>query len=247
MAALTHPGRVRSHNEDCVAADANARVAVLADGMGGHNAGEVASRMAVELVISELTRHPEPLDATRAEALIAAQIAHANSAVLQAAAARRDYYGMGTTLVVLVWHDDGISFGHVGDSRLYVLRGGELQQLTRDHSLVQEQLERGALSHEQARFAPHRNVLTRAVGIGPVVRADVRSWPSEAGDLYLLCSDGLTDMLTDQEIEKSLRTSNSSLEDAALRLVEQANLSGGIDNISVILARARPSAAERPV
>ena len=247
VAAMTHPGKARLENEDCIAADPRVGLAVLADGMGGHNAGEVASRMAVELAQTELAVRLDagrPLAAAGAEGLIAAYLARANTDLLAAARANPEYRGMGTTLVVAVWHAAGVSFGHVGDSRLYRLRGGALRLLTRDHSFVQEQVDRGELTPEQARYAPNRNVLTRAIGIDPEVAADVRTCASEADDLYLLCSDGLTDMLTDDEIGEILAAA-STLEAAAGRLVDLANAHGGLDNVSVILARVPARAAER--
>lgn len=241
VAAVTDPGRVRAKNEDCVAADAAAGFAVLADGMGGHNAGEVASRMAADLVISGIRAacgRNGRIDPALAERLIASQVAAANAGIFEAARAERSYDGMGTTLVVVAWHAAGVTWGHVGDSRLYLLRGEALHQLTRDHSIVQEQLERGAISREEARHSVNRNVLTRAVGIEPYVEADVSSSAVEPGDLYLLCSDGLTDMLTDQEIAKTLRESGPQIRVAAKRLIDEANARGGLDNISVIVARA---------
>ena len=240
LATATHPGRIRSQNEDCIAVDSEAGVAVLADGMGGHNAGEVASRMAVDVVSANLKPHcarAQSFDAAQWEALVEAQIAAANSAIFEAAAGHRQYQGMGTTLVVAVWHERGVSYGHIGDSRLYLLRNGALAQLTRDHTIVQEQLERGAIDREQARHAPNRNVLTRAVGIDPEAEPDVSTQSVQSGDVYLLCSDGLTDMVTDQEIRETLLSCGVQLELAAQRLVERANASGGLDNISVILGR----------
>ena len=242
FAALTHPGKVRQQNEDCIAADAAARLAVLADGMGGHNAGEVASRMAVEIITSNIgsERGDTALDSAGAEALIASHVIRANSTLLATARSDPQYEGMGTTLVVVLWHDEGVSYGNVGDSRLYLLRAGELRQLTRDHSIVQEQVERGTMSLAEARHAPHRNVLTRALGIDPFVEAEVRTAATEPGDLYLLCSDGLTDMLTDDEIRQALVADHDPLAAAAQRLVERANENGGLDNISVVLARVAP-------
>jgi protein phosphatase len=240
VAAITHPGKARPQNEDCVAADARAGYAVLADGMGGHNAGEVASRMAVELVashISEYLARPAAHDAVSAEALVAAQVALANSTLLHSAAAEPEYRGMGTTLVVAVWRGRSVTYAHVGDSRLYRLRRGELSRLTRDHSMVQEQVDSGALSPEQARYAPHRNVLTRAVGTEPEVEADIRTLRAAPGDVYLLCSDGLTDMLHDDDIGQTLMTHVRNVEAAAHELVERANRQGGLDNISVIVVR----------
>ena len=249
IAAVTHRGQVRTHNEDSIAADAHARFAVLADGMGGHNAGEVASRIAVELasggIVARLAE-TATLDAPRAERLIAEQVSAANAALLRASSGDPAYEGMGTTLVMALWHAEGVSYGHVGDSRLYRLRAGRLKQLTRDHSYVQEQLERGAISAEQARYAPNRNVLTRAVGIDPAVEAELGSAAVEPGDVYLLCSDGLTDMLTDDEIRDALSSDVPDAEGAAHRLVHLANESGGLDNISVIVARVPQAGRERP-
>lgn len=239
MATATHPGRVRSQNEDCVVLDAQAGFAVLGDGMGGHNAGEVASRMAVDRVSSEISksRDETALDASRAEALIAGHVRSANTAVYQAALAQPAYEGMGTTLIVVLWHDGQMSVGHVGDSRLYRLRQSKLEQLTRDHSLVQEQLDRGAISRERARYAANRNVLTRAVGVDPEVEVETGSYATEPDDIYLLCSDGLSDMLTDSKICETLVSLHADIDSAARRLVQQANDNGGLDNISVILVR----------
>jgi protein phosphatase len=248
LASLTDAGKVRSQNEDAVAADEEARFAVLADGMGGHRAGEIASRIAVDTISSSIRARlltNEPLTVARAEAVITSEIAAANSAVLQAASSQDAYRGMGTTLVLAIWHRAGITYGHVGDSRLYVLRRGELQQLTRDHSIVQEQLERGAITIEQARHALNRNVLTRAVGIDPVVTADIRSTAVEAGDVFLLCSDGLTDMLRDSLIESILRSFADDARAAANRLVAAANDAGGFDNISVVVG-CIPTNADAP-
>jgi PPM family protein phosphatase len=248
LASLTDAGKVRSQNEDAVAADEEARFAVLADGMGGHRAGEIASRIAVDTISSSIRARlltNEPLTVARAEAVITSEIAAANSAVLQAASSQDAYRGMGTTLVLAIWHHAGITYGHVGDSRLYVLRRGELQQLTRDHSIVQEQLERGAITVEQARHALNRNVLTRAVGIDPVVTADIRSTAIEAGDVFLLCSDGLTDMLRDSLIESILRSFADDARAAAKRLVAAANDAGGFDNISVVVG-CIPTNADAP-
>lgn len=239
VAAITHPGKARPHNEDCIAADARAGLAVLADGMGGHNAGEIASRMAVELVTARVAEHLTreiPRDAAHAEALIAANVAIANSRLLEAAAMRTEYRGMGTTLVVAIWHGHGMTCAHVGDSRMYRLRNGVLHRLTRDHSIVQAQVDSGAITPEQARFAPNRNVLTRAVGIDPHVDAEVHTTAFQHGDLYLLCSDGLTDMLADDDIRHILAAA-PDVNVAAERLVERANEHGGLDNISVIVVR----------
>lgn len=247
IAALTHPGKVRSHNEDFVLADAAAGFAVLADGMGGHNAGEVASRMAVDIVSQGLARQAQDgstLDASEAEASVSEHLALANITLLQASQSRPEYDGMGTTLVAVLWHAGRVTFGHVGDSRLYLLRQGELRQLTRDHSIVQEQVESGAIRAEDARYAPNRNVLTRAVGIDAGAKADVHTGEVQTGDLYLLCSDGLTDMLTDDEVRETLLSSSGDVDAAAERLIERANQCGGLDNISVIVVGILAPAVE---
>jgi PPM family protein phosphatase len=240
LACMTHQGQVRSQNEDSVAGDSDIGFAVLADGMGGHNAGEVASRIAADLVSTTFRSDlfvPEHLDARRAESFVATTIAAANSAVLATARTHPRYRGMGTTLVLVFWHNERVIYGHVGDSRLYLLREGRLERLTRDHTIVQEQLEQGSISAEQARHAANRNVLTRAVGIDPEVAADVRTRAIRSGDLYLLCSDGLTDMMADDEIRSTLLACGADVRTAAARLIELANEAGSHDNVSVILAR----------
>jgi serine/threonine protein phosphatase PrpC len=240
MAAATHRGRLRLHNEDCVAADAALGFAVLADGMGGHNAGEVASRMAVDVitsgiqaVVKKAALHP----GVSTESLIANHISQANERIYEAGQARGEYSGMGTTVVVALWHDRSVSVGHVGDSRMYRLRARELKQLTHDHSLAQEHVDLGLLSTEQARTAPIRSVLTRTVGNGSHVTAELNTFPVVADDLYLLCSDGLTDMLTDEQISEALTSFGTPIQKAADQLIAQANHHGGVDNVSVILVR----------
>jgi serine/threonine protein phosphatase PrpC len=238
LAAVTHRGRVRARNEDFVAAHAELGLAVLADGMGGHNAGDVASRLAVETIVEGIALASRGAPATAdAQSLISEHIERANAQIQAAASARGEYTGMGTTIVVALWHDGAISFGHVGDSRLYRLRSGELQQLTRDHTLVQQRVDSGVLSPEQARRATGRNVLTRAVGSQASVEVDLNTLETAAGDVYLLCSDGLTEMLPDTRIAAVLASHGASVVKAADALVEEANARGGVDNISVILAR----------
>jgi protein phosphatase len=242
VASLTHPGMVRSHNEDSIAADPEIGLAVLADGMGGYNAGEVASGIAVAMVSAEMKKAlgggaRTALNGARAEALISEFSARANSAIYRAAQSQPRYSGMGTTLVVALWHDNQVSVGHVGDSRVYRLRRNVLEQITRDHSLLQEQIDGGIITKDQARFSQNKNLVTRAVGIDPEVEAEVHTYPVEAGDLYLLCSDGLSDMVPDEDIELTLSSLQSNLPLAAQQLVQQANDNGGRDNISVILVR----------
>ena len=250
VATATHSGMVRSHNEDSLAADSNAGLAVLADGMGGYNAGEVASGIAVELIRTELkaaleSGNPEALNGQGAEQLIVEKAQRANNAIYQAAQSQPQYSGMGTTLVVAVWCDNRMAVGHVGDSRLYRLRGGTLEQITRDHSLLQEQIDSGMITKEQARNSQNKNLVTRAVGIDPEVETEVHTYPVELGDIFLLCSDGLSDMVPDEDIELTLSSLQANLQLAAEQLVQQANDNGGRDNVSVILVRVAQDFAAR--
>ena len=242
VVTATHPGMVRSHNEDSLAADTEVGLAVLADGMGGYNAGEVASGIAVELIRTEMRKalagkKAEELDGSDAERLIATYANRANIAIYQASQSQPQYSGMGTTLVVALWHDDRISVGHIGDSRLYRLRDGALEQITRDHSLLQEQIDSGMITREQARYSQNKNLVTRAVGIDPEVETEVHTYAVQPGDVYLLCSDGLSDMVSDEDVQLTLTSLSANLPLAAEQLVQLANDSGGRDNISVVLVR----------
>jgi len=250
VVTATHPGMVRSHNEDSIAADAEIGLAVLADGMGGYNAGEVASGIAVDLIQAEMKKelsggNPRDLNGQGAEQLIVEKSTRANAAIFQAAQNEPQYAGMGTTLVVALWHDNMMSVGHIGDSRLYRLREGALQQVTRDHSLLQEQIDSGMITKEQARHSQNKNLVTRAVGIDPEVETEIHSYPVQAGDIYVLCSDGLNDMVTDEDIELTLSSLQANLPLAAQQLVQQACDNGGRDNVSVILVRVRKDFSAR--
>ena len=246
IAKCTDPGMVRSHNEDSVAADAASGLVVLADGMGGYNAGEVASGMATTVITTEMRQllaktPPYEIDPTTRTAiaarLIRDQVLKANSSIFQAAQSQPQYAGMGTTLVVCLFYDNKVLAAHLGDSRLYLLRDGALSQVTRDHSLLQEQLEAGLISPEQAKHAQHKNLVTRALGIDPSADPEIHEYPTRPGDLYLLCSDGLCDMVGDEDIGDALRAFGSNLNLAAQQLVQMANDNGGRDNVSVILVR----------
>lgn len=238
---------VRSHNEDAVYVNASLGMAILADGMGGYNAGEVASGMVTTLLGSELGKafsRPEsrPIDKDGRQptrAMLEGEIARANSAVYQAAQSQPQYAGMGTTLVMAVFYDNVITVAHIGDSRLYRLRGGEFRQITRDHSLLQEQIDAGMLTPEQARSSQNRNLVTRAVGVDPSVEPEVHEYATLPGDIYLLCSDGLNDMVDDEEIGMTVQMLSANLELAATQLVQMANDNGGRDNVSVILVRVK--------
>jgi len=245
IATATDAGMVRPHNEDSIAAHPEIGLAVLADGMGGYNAGEVASGMAVAMLTAEMKRaleaHSphgigvagEPL----AVKLIKENSAKANAAIYEAARSQPQYAGMGTTLVMALFYDQRMTVGHVGDSRLYRLRTGRFEQITRDHSLLQEQIDGGLITREQARYSRNRNLVTRAVGVDPEVETEIHTYEVEPGDIYLLCSDGLSDMIPDQGIHDALGALQSNLPLAARQLVQLANDSGGRDNISVILVR----------
>ena len=239
--AAVDPGRARSNNEDSVALDDAVALAVLADGMGGYNAGEVASNMATGFIRTELGRwlREASSQATDAEVRRAMDICvdNANRAIFNAANSNPQYAGMGTTLVVAVFRANRLLVGHVGDSRAYRLRDGRLQQITRDHSLLQEQIDAGLITPEQAAFSTNKNLVTRAVGVEDTVLLETHPHEVAPGDTYLLCSDGLSDMLDDAGIAQLLHA-NDSLDATGRALIDAANDAGGKDNISVILARA---------
>ncbi|MBC7940293.1 MAG: Stp1/IreP family PP2C-type Ser/Thr phosphatase [Chitinophagaceae bacterium] len=239
--ASVDPGRARSNNEDSVAIDDGVSLAVLADGMGGYNAGEVASNMATTFIRAELGRwlREASSQASDAEVRRAMDICvdNANRAIFNAANSNPQYSGMGTTLVVAVFRDNRLLLGHVGDSRCYRLRTARLQQITRDHSLLQEQIDAGLITAEQAAFSANKNLVTRAVGVEDTVLLETHQHDVQPGDVYLLCSDGLSDMIDDTGIGQLLQA-HDSLESAARALIVAANDAGGKDNISVVLVRA---------
>ena len=227
----TDVGRVRARNEDSVAVDAELGLLVVADGMGGHNAGDVASRMAIEGVLAAM-RDPALDDGGRLQGAVR----RANDAIYAAAGEDFDRSGMGTTVVAAWLRPSSLIVAHVGDSRLYRLRGGAIEMLTRDHTQVQDLVDRGILTPAQARVSTRRNFLSRALGTYPDVEIDSASHLHASGDVYLLCSDGLTNMIEDEEIAAVVR-GTPSLQAAAELLVSLANEYGGRDNISVALAR----------
>jgi PPM family protein phosphatase len=246
IASCTDPGIVRSHNEDSIAADASKGLVVLADGMGGYNAGEVASGMATTVITTELQHllddtPPYKIEPATgkpfADRLLREQIAKANTSIFQAAQSQPQYSGMGTTLVTAMFYDNKVTFAHIGDSRAYRLRGETFEQLTRDHSLLQEQIDSGMITPEQAKFSQNKNLVTRALGIDPTVEPEIQVYPTQTGDVYLLCSDGLNDMVSDEDIGMTLQTLSANLRLAAQQLVQMANDNGGRDNVSVILVR----------
>ena len=256
IASCTDPGMVRSHNEDSIASDPATGLVVLGDGMGGFNAGEVASGMAKTVITTEIQQlraaadmlkvgKPEvqPIDideetkAPVARRMIREQVLKANTSIYQAAQSQPQYSGMGTTLVVCLFYDNKMTVGHLGDSRLYMLRDGKFSQVTRDHSLLQEQIDSGIITAEQAKHAQHKNLVTKALGIDPTVEPEVKEYATRPGDVYLLCSDGLCDMVDDEDMGMTLQALGGNLKLAAQQLVQMANDNGGKDNVSVILVR----------
>ncbi len=244
--AAVDPGRARSNNEDSVATDDGVSLAVLADGMGGYNAGEVASNMATTFIRTELGRWLREASSQASDAEIRRAmdicVDNANRAIFNAANANPQYAGMGTTLVVAVFRDGRVLLGHVGDSRCYRLRSGRLQQVTRDHSLLQEQIDAGLITPEQAAFSANKNLVTRAVGVEDTVLLETHQHEVMPGDIFLMCSDGLSDMLDDAGIAQVL-LAHDSLESGTRALIDAANEAGGKDNISVILVRASGGAS----
>ena len=248
MARATHTGMVRSHNEDSIAADAEIGLAVLADGMGGYNAGEVASGIATALIASEtreamIRQSPHEVDRTTgsplATTLLRDIITKANTSIFHSANSQPQYAGMGTTLVVTLFCNNQVTIAHIGDSRCYRQRGGKLEQVTRDHSLLQEQIDSGLLTKEAAKRSQNKNLVTRALGIEPAVEAEIHTYPAQEGDVYLVCSDGLNDMVEDDDIEMTLEALGANLQLAAEQLVQMANDNGGRDNISVVLIKVK--------
>ncbi|MBP7146096.1 MAG: Stp1/IreP family PP2C-type Ser/Thr phosphatase [Acidobacteria bacterium] len=236
-AGRTDRGRVRPHNEDALLIDVSRGLFAVADGMGGHAAGEVASRLAIE-TIDSLLQQPAGGE-TDPTARLREAIDEANRRIASQIEQQPEYQGMGTTLVVAVANRDRFWIAHVGDSRAYLVRGEEIRQLTADHSFVNELVRLGMLSREQAARDPRRNVVTRALGSGAVVVPEIQEQRVQAGDLLLLCSDGLTTMLGDERILSIVRAA-PDLETGCEQLVAAANDAGGEDNVTIILARLTP-------
>jgi PPM family protein phosphatase len=243
----TDTGRVREHNEDTIATDADVGLLVLADGMGGYNAGEVASGIAVK-TITNLVREGlarEDLDSvdrntglSRVSIVLRDAITRANKIIYQTARSQAECEGMGTTVVAALFYDNRISIAHVGDSRLYRQRGSQIAQVTMDHSLLQELVDRGFYSPEEAQRAANKNYVTRALGVEPQVEVEVQEHPVDKGDVYILCSDGLSDMVEDEDIRLTISTFGANLDTVAKQLIQLANENGGRDNVSVVLAQA---------
>jgi protein phosphatase len=237
----TDPGITRENNEDSAMFDESTGLGVLADGMGGYNAGEVASGMATKFINSEMARWLTEAgrlagskDIRRALEIC---VDNANLAVFNAANQNAQYAGMGTTLVVGVFQGENLLVGHIGDSRCYRKRRAEFMQITKDHSLLQEQMDAGLLTPEQAATSINKNLVTRALGVDDSVMLEINEHLVEPGDIYLMCSDGLSDMVKDAEIAQILEVP-IPLEQRAKRLIDAANAHGGRDNITVLLVQA---------
>ncbi|MEL6448939.1 MAG: Stp1/IreP family PP2C-type Ser/Thr phosphatase [Pseudomonadota bacterium] len=246
FSAVTDAGRVREHNEDAIATNSDAGLLVLADGMGGYNAGEVASGIAVKTVhglLSDAMMREKRGDIETTTGFMRQSIAlrdgvrRANKIIHQTAQSQPQCEGMGTTIVCALFWDNRVSVAHVGDSRMYRLRDGELTQITLDHSLLQELVDRGFYSEEEAQRSTNRNYVTRALGVEAQVEVEIQESAVQVGDIYLLCSDGLPDMVEDEDIHLTISTFSDNLETACKQLVSLANEHGGRDNISVMLAR----------
>ncbi len=246
--AKTDTGRARDNNEDSVSFDPETGTVVLADGMGGYNAGEIASGMATAFIKSELSRwlREAGADASARDVRRAMEICvdNANLSVFNAANSNPQYAGMGTTLVVGVFQPDVFVVGHIGDSRCYRMRRGAFDQITRDHSLLQEQIDAGLITPEQAAHSNIKNLVTRALGVEEGVLLEVNEYPVEAGDIYIMCSDGLSDMVDDASIARIV----SGPEDLAFKaeqLISAANEKGGRDNISVLMVEVGEAPEKR--
>jgi len=241
-AARTDVGLMRVHNEDALAVCPESAMTILADGMGGYNAGEVASDIAISVIRDYVNERLHsflslliPHRANELQDIVYGAIELANNTILNTSFKEPQYLGMGTTLVMSLCYGDILVVAHVGDSRAYRLRSGELTQITRDHSVVQEQVDAGMISAESAQYSDIKNLVTRAVGVGFPVEAEVNLHQIAVGDIYMLCSDGLSDMLNSQKIQEILQKDNVTLSEMCIELIEQANNQGGRDNISVIL------------
>jgi serine/threonine protein phosphatase PrpC len=242
----TDVGSVRDHNEDTIACDENIALAVLADGMGGHRGGEMASAITVSTILEFLCEKHKYLTPGETDEVtgystesmaIHEAITLANKNVHDSSEANAQYRGMGTTVVVVMFYDNRFTVAHVGDSRLYRLRDSELEQITRDHSLMQELIDRGFYTPEQARNSLNKNLVTRAVGIDSHVQIDMQEDIARIDDIYLLCSDGVSDMIEDNVIRSALIENSDDLEKAAAEIIRLANEAGGKDNISALLVK----------
>jgi protein phosphatase len=255
--AKTDVGRKRKENEDRFCADPALGLYVVADGMGGHAAGEVASRLAVETIQEWMEKYlsgadaaivgPAPVSASPEAGFLLSSIQLANRVILDAAKQRREYAGMGTTVVAALMHRDNVVLANVGDSRIYRINDGQIAQVSRDHSFVQQQVDCGILTTAEAHQSQYRHMITRALGLKDTVDVDLSERTAQAGDTLLLCSDGLSDLLDDEEILAEVQEHAANLDGACQALVDRANAKGGDDNITVLLIRGHvDDAADAP-
>ena len=249
FAGETNVGMKRTHNEDNLYLPTDERLAIVADGMGGHASGEIASQMAVETVVEFFKSTQEDTEITWPFKLdrgyrydvnrLITGIKLANVKIFEAAQREPQYRGMGTTIVAALFLDDQVLIAHVGDSRLYRVRDGEIQQITEDHSLLNDYIKMKKLSADEIANFPHKNVIVRALGMKESVQVDLLTDQVRVNDTYLLCSDGLSGMVDDPKIHDLVRT-EADLDKATEKLIGAANAAGGVDNITVVMARLEP-------
>ncbi len=246
IAGRSNTGLVRANNEDKIGEDQEIGLVVLADGMGGYKGGEVASRIAVNTILEELRTEipnliPGEIDEqtgyTKESLAARKSIVKANESIFTVSTSEPQYRGMGTTLVMGIFYDNQITIAHVGDSRMYRYRDGNFQQVTVDHTLLQELVDRGFYTQEEANSSLNKNLVTRALGIEGSIAVDIKEDLAMPDDIYLLCSDGLTDMVDDQEIHATVTAFKDNLDELADKLIAIANENGGRDNVSVLLAK----------
>ncbi|MGH8997709.1 MAG: Stp1/IreP family PP2C-type Ser/Thr phosphatase [Acidimicrobiales bacterium] len=245
MVGETDTGKVREHNEDTIAVDPEIGLLVVADGMGGYNAGEVASGIAVKTIVNLVQESVQREDLriddpetgmSRSSIILRDAIHRANKIIYQTARTQPQCEGMGTTVVSALFFDNRMAVAHVGDSRMYRMRNAKLEQVTLDHSLLQELVDRGFYSAEEAHRATNKNYVTRALGVEQSVEVEVQELPVEKGDIFVLCSDGLCDMVEDDDIHLTISTFGDNLDTVAKQLIQLSNDNGGRDNISVVMA-----------
>jgi PPM family protein phosphatase len=246
ICGMTDTGMVREKNEDCISYDSALGLVVLADGMGGHRGGEIASGLTVDTIVSSVQQQLPNIKSGQIDSAsgfsmeslcIQEAIEQANDLVYKSAEANPEQKGMGTTIVVLQFYNNTFSLAHIGDSRCYRFRKAKLEQITKDHSLLQELIDRGFYTPKEARKSMNKNLVTRALGIDPAVTSDIQEDIVLKNDIYLLCSDGLTDLVEDEYIRLTIKRFSDNLEEAAKQLISKANQNGGKDNISVMLCR----------
>jgi PPM family protein phosphatase len=237
---LSDIGLVRQNNEDVWAQLPSMDFFVLADGMGGHQAGEIAAHETASILCKAVNKKIKGIKETseliEIKDLLRRAIIYVNSAVYKMGRAQLELRGMGTTLCCMLFHRQGLVFAHVGDSRIYRLRGHRLEQLTKDHSLLRELVDQGQLDEQQATDFLYKNIITKAIGTEPKVDPTVEITDIAKNDIFLMCSDGLSDLLTIREIERTL-VDNPSIQDAVENLIAQANEKGGRDNVTVVIAK----------